>query len=181
VGGDLARGTQLVVAVSITGSVDGQPVLRSGASPGDTLFVTGPLGASAAAWRDLRAGGAGTAHRRPRARLAEGAAARRAGATAMIDLSDGLGLDLRRLADASGVGVVVDAVPAAPGATGDDAIGGGEDYELLFAGPDAAAVRAAFEAEGLRAPLAIGHCTSDPAERRLAEGPLPEAGWEHRW
>ncbi len=51
----------------------------------------------------------------------------------MIDVSDGLSLDLHRLADASGVGFVLDAVPVAPGATLDEALGGGEDYELVVA------------------------------------------------
>ena len=65
------------------------------------------------------------------ARLAEGEVARRAGARAMIDVSDGLALDLHRLADASGVGFELDAVPVAEGATLDEALGGGEDYELV--------------------------------------------------
>jgi thiamine-monophosphate kinase len=121
VGGDISAGTELVVAVTVTGTVDGPPVLRSGARPDDGLLVTGPLGASAAGLRGLRSGrasgGQGPAHRRPQPRLEEGRVARRAGATAMIDLSDGLVVDVARLADASGVGIVLDDVPVAPGAT----------------------------------------------------------------
>ena len=66
----------------------------------------------------------------------------------MIDVSDGLGLDLHRLADASGVGFRLDEVPAAVGATLDEALGGGEDYELLLAvsATDADGLVSAFEA-----------------------------------
>jgi thiamine-monophosphate kinase len=182
VGGDLTSGAELVVAVAVTGWVDGAPLLRSGARSGERLFVTGPLGASAAALRELRSGtGEGAAHRRPRARVAEGRAARDAGATAMLDLSDGLVLDLRRLADASGVGVAVDDVPVAAGATEDEALSGGEDYELLFAAPDRARVLDAFAAAGCRPPVEIGRVTEDPGERRWRDGDLPEGGWEHQW
>lgn len=170
VGGDLSAGPALTVSVAVTGTVDDGgpgPVLRSGARPGDALWVTGPLGAAA---RDLEARRAGRAHARPEPRLVEGGAARWAGATAMLDLSDGLVLDLRRLAVASGVGVVVDDVPVAGGATLDQALAGGDDYELLAASP---------------VPLAgwhrVGHCTADPGERRLGESPLPEGGWSHVW
>jgi thiamine-monophosphate kinase len=184
VGGDLSAGPVLVLAVAVAGDAGtgGDPVRRSGARPGDELFVTGPLGASAAGLRTLREGGSGgEAHRRPRARVQEGAAARRAGATAMIDVSDGLATDARHLADASGVGVVVHQVPVASGATYDEALGGGEDYELLFTAPDRAAIEDAFRDAGLRAPIAIGRCTADASERRLIDRPLPKAGWEHRW
>ncbi|MGH9225155.1 MAG: thiamine-phosphate kinase, partial [Acidimicrobiales bacterium] len=98
-----------------------------------------------------------------------------------IDVSDGLALDLRRLADASGAGVVVQRVPAADGVTAAQALGGGEDYELLFTAPDPVRVAAAFNAAGLRGPLRIGTVTADPAERRLRDGELPHVGWEHTW
>jgi len=195
VGGDLTAAPALVVSVALVGAVedDGEPVLRSGASPGDTLFVTGPLGAAAAGLAILGTGQAGVdldlelAHRRPRPRLAEGEVARRAGATAMIDISDGLAADLWHLADESDVGVVVEKVPVAVGVArvADNAealaLGGGEDYELLFAAPDPERVEAAFAAAGLTVPLRIGHCSADRTERRLAAGPLPHLGWEHTW
>jgi thiamine-monophosphate kinase len=193
VGGDLAAAPALVVSVAVLGAVDGEPVVRSGARPGDILFVTGPLGAAAAGLVLLQAGRLGEdpdlelAQRRPRPRLAEGGAARRAGARAMIDVSDGLASDLCHLADASGVGVVVERVPVAVGVprVADDpesvALGGGEDYELLFAAPDPDLVEAVFAELGLVAPLRIGYCSADPAERRLRDGPLPLLGWEHVW
>jgi len=190
VGGDLSAGPCLVVSVAITGtSAPRPPVLRSGARPGDLLFVTGPLGRSAAGLRSLRAEAAGlgdapydlaAAYRRPAARLAEGQAASESGASAMIDVSDGLGIDLDRLATASGVGVVLDTVPVATGATAEEALGGGEDYELVFAAGDVGVVMNVFESAGLRPPLVIGACVADPATRRLKDRPLEAAGWEHR-
>jgi thiamine-monophosphate kinase len=182
VGGDLTNAPVLVVTVAITGSVEGDPVLRSGAHPRDVVWVTGPLGASAHALAELRAGtGRGDAHRRPRARVAEGRAARVTGATAMIDVSDGLSADLGHILDASGVGVRLDEVPVAAGATIDDALGGGEDYELVFTAPPATDVPGAFAAAGLGPPVRIGACVEDTAERTLRGAPLPRPGWEHRW
>ncbi|HUP68260.1 MAG TPA: thiamine-phosphate kinase [Acidimicrobiales bacterium] len=190
VGGDLSGGSQLMVSMTVVGDAGTTPpVMRSGASAGDTIFLTGPVGSSAAGLRRLReaaahpAGGRNDplarAHRRPRARPAEGAAARAGGATAMIDISDGLAADLRHLAAASGVGVVLQSVPVAEGATLDEALGGGEDYELVFTAADSARVMASFAEAALRAPIAFGRCTGDPDERVLAGEPLPEGGWEH--
>jgi len=191
VGGDLSTGAEIVVAVTVTGRVPGGPgpVLRRGARPGDRLFVTGPLGGAAAGLAALRAGRRaepGTerlveALCRPRARLAEGEAARRAGATAMVDISDGLATDLGHLAEASGVGFRLDAVPVADGATLDDALGGGEDYELVLAAPDPDRLVAAFGRAGLRSPIPLGRCVDDRAERTLAGDPVPALGWEHPW
>jgi len=114
VGGDLSTAPALVVSVAAVGWVPddgGGPALRrSGARAGDTLVVTGPLGASAAGLRLARLGGQGAvpedagaaplvaAHRRPVARLAEGRVARRSGVRAAIDLSDGLSADAAHLA-----------------------------------------------------------------------------------
>jgi thiamine-monophosphate kinase len=192
VGGDLSTAEQVVVSVAVAGALDGgsPPVTRRGASPGDVLAVTGPLGGSAAGLRVLRAGGGATAtgasgavvkaHLRPAARLAEGRAARSAGATAMIDVSDGLSIDLHRLADASGVGFHLDSVPVAPGATREEALGGGEDYELVVAAADPDALIAAFTAQGLRPPEVVGRCVADRRDRRLEGEALPRTGWEHR-
>jgi thiamine-monophosphate kinase len=161
VGGDTSGGPVLVVTVAVTGAVDGPPVLRSGARPGDSLFLTGPLGATAG---------------RVRPRLAAGETARRAGATAMIDLSDGLPLDLRRLAGASSVGAELDdPLPVAAGGSWAD----GDCYELLFAATDRASVARAFEGASLTPPLVIGRCVRDPTRLRLGGAPLPAGGWAH--
>ena len=188
VGGDVTGSPVVTVSVAATGVLDGPepPVLRSGASPGDHLAVTGPLGGSAGGLRVLRAEGAASsgplvaAHRRPLARLAEGRAARAAGATAMMDVSDGLAIDLHRMADASNVGVVLDRVPVADGATEEEALAGGEDFELVVATPDPGRLAETFAAAGLRPPVFVGRCTADPAERTIAGRPLARAGWEHR-
>jgi thiamine-monophosphate kinase len=115
------------------------------------------------------------------ARLREGDTARRFGATAMIDVSDGLALDLHRLADASGVGFELGDVPVADGATLEDALGGGEDYELLFTASAAGQeeLAAGFDAEGLRPPLRIGVTVADPATRTFNGDALPRLGWQH--
>ncbi|MHB8220109.1 MAG: thiamine-phosphate kinase [Acidimicrobiales bacterium] len=197
VGGDLSAAPVLVISVAVAGVLDGDgpPVPRGGARPGDELFVTGPLGSSAAGLGALKVGAADMrpvaagrrdasvvrAHRRPRARLAEGVTARAAGATAMIDVSDGLALDLHRLADASGVGFALQGVPVADGATADQALGGGEDYELVIATADAPALEAAFASAGLRPPIGIGRCVGDPAHRTLDGEPLARLGWQHRF
>jgi thiamine-monophosphate kinase len=187
VGGDLVESSALVVTVTVAGQGDGQPppVTRAGARPGDTLMVTGSLGASAAGLRLLRAGvTAGpliAAYRRPQARLAEGQAARAGGASAMIDVSDGFGADVGHLLDASEVGSRLGDLPIAPGATEDEALAGGEDYELVFSAPDPERVGHAFAAAGLPAPIVVGVCTEDPAERTLGGQPLAALGWEHRW
>ncbi len=185
VGGDVSTAGELVVAVTVLGSVgeDGAAVSRSAGLAGDVVLVTGPCGASAAGLRELRAGtGPGDAYRRPMARLREGEAARRAGAHAMIDVSDGLALDLHRLADASGVGFTLDEVPVAPEATLDEALGGGEDYELVVAvGRELVdALTTAFEAESLRPPQRIGWLVGDPGVRLLGGRRLERLGWQHR-
>jgi len=186
VGGDVSASAALTVAVTVLGTVsDGgpPPVGRCGALPGDEVLLTGPCGGSAAALRALRAGtGPGQAYRRPLARLREGRIARLSGAHAMMDVSDGLALDLHRLADASGAGFRLDEVPVAPGATLDEALGGGEDYELLIAlnGSDATTLIDAFEREGLRPPARVGTVVSDSEVRLFGDGPLQRRGWQHR-
>ena len=195
VGGDLSGSPALVVSTSVVGTLragpDRPPLLRSGARPGHRLFVTGPLGGSAAGLRHLRAGdlhptdaGAAAlvrAHRRPQARLGEGEAARLSGASAAIDISDGLVSDLRHLGRASRVGVALADLPVADGATEEEALGGGEEYELLVATADPDALIRAFGDAGLRPPVAVGWCTDREGEYTLASDPLPEGGWHHRF
>lgn len=190
VGGDLTAAPALVITVAVTGAaapgVDA-PVRRSGARPGDLLLVTGPLGSAAAGLAALERGepseaGFG-AHLRPRPRLAEGAEAARAGARAMMDVSDGTGLDLWRLTVASGVAAELDRLPVAQGASFEQAWSGGEDYQLIFAVAPAAldGLRAGFADAGLDPPLVIGRCVSGPPGRLVLDGrEIAPRGWEHR-
>lgn len=187
VGGDLTNGDQIVVTVAVTGAVIGEAVTRGGARAGDEVWVTGPLGASAAGLRLLRSGPdldragreAIAAHARPIPRLSAGRTARQAGATAMIDVSDGLQADLEHVATASGVGLRLHDIPVHPAAQLDEAQSGGEDYELVFCAPPGAGIPAAFAEAGEREPIRIGVCTPDPDERLLAGVPYTPRGWEH--
>jgi thiamine-monophosphate kinase len=123
VGGETTRAKQLFLNVALVGEC-GKPVLRSGARDGDLIFVTGKLGETQ-----------GRRHMTFTPRLAEGQwLAAKKMATAMMDLSDGLGADLPRLARASGLGFDLDgsSVPRARGASLEAALNDGEDYELLF-------------------------------------------------
>jgi thiamine-monophosphate kinase len=192
VGGDVSAGPALSLAVTALGEAE-RPVLRSGARPGDRLAVTGPLGAAAAGLALLRSEdpaakelldrfpGLAAAHRRPRPALAMGLALARAGASAMIDVSDGLAGDAVHLAESSGVGVEVHdaAVPLAPGVAEaaallaldplELALGGGEDFVLAAALPRTA---------DLGGVLDCGRFTPDPSTRvRVTrDGPRPLAG-----
>lgn len=195
-GGDTVMAQQLVVSATAVGELDGEPMLRSTARVGDVLAVTGSLGRAAAGVnlllsQDPRgvtpedAIACMDAHRRPRARTAEGVALRRAGVRCAMDLSDGLLSDLRRLAAASSVGVEIDAraVPVAPEvravaeARGWDvervAFGGGEDLELLVALPSDLET----DVELTR----IGVVTDDGLwlVRDAGKEALPEGGWDH--
>lgn len=185
VGGDLTRASEVWVVVTVLGECPGRgAVRRDGARAGDALVVTGPLGRAAAGLRRRRAGASlddelVVAHRRPVPRVDEGLAARGAGAHAMMDLSDGLGLDLHRMADASGVGFALDDVPVAEGATLDEAVAGGEDYELVIATDDPARLALVFAGRALRAPIVIGRVVADPQERTWGAERFERAGYQH--
>jgi len=180
VGGDLASGPGLVLAVTILGRLPpgASPLLRSGAQPGDGVYVSAPLGWGSAGLRHLRAdpGASSPAsawYARPGPSVEAALAARNAGASAAIDVSDGLAQDLDHLARASGVGLRLDDVPVADGATLADALHGGDEYHLAFscpAGPGSAPV------PGWR----IGTCTPTADERSFGGEPLATGGWQHR-
>lgn len=124
-GGDLTRAPLISVVVTIVGEVRASNVkLRSGARPGDIVAVTGPLGAARASqFRSV-----------PQPRIAEGRwLAACAAVRAMMDVSDGLSTDLRRMCAQSKCGALVERVPSAPHVAENDALAGGEDYELLVA------------------------------------------------
>jgi len=156
-GGDLTRAPALTLAMTVVGYAPAPEslVTRGGAQPGDALAVTGELGGAAAGLLllervdspDVENGMLVARQLEPWPRLTEGRALAAAGAKAMIDLSDGLGGDATRLAEASGVAMRIDAaaLPVAAGvaevaaAAGREplqlAVSGGEDYELLVALP----------------------------------------------
>jgi thiamine-monophosphate kinase len=154
VGGNIARSPgPLIVDVTVTGSVHSRRVLRrGGARAGDDLYVTGSLGGAALGLRLLSAAAASPQrrdtldelanhsgvmrYRRPEPRTRFGVLlGRNRAASACIDLSDGLADGVRQIGEASGLGAIVEAdeLPIEVGSTLSDALGGGEDYELLFA------------------------------------------------
>ncbi len=172
VGGDLGAGAQIVVTAAVTGTLDGRPpVLRSGAAPGHVLAVAGTLGRAAAGLALLEdgrpledSGPVGelvAAQLRPLPPLAAGPAAALAGASAMLDISDGLVRDAGRIATASGVRLDLDpaalqqyARPLEDAAARlgvdplDWVLGGGEDHGLLASFPPGALLPPGFTAVG---------------------------------
>ena len=208
-GGDTAQAPHLLEAsralfsadIILLGSVPaGTALLRSGARPGDQIYVTGALGGAAAelarialhpaSARRFRAAAAGHPHLFPEPRLRQGWRLRTL-ASAAIDLSDGLSTDLAHLCEASGVRAEIDAseVPIHPLAAESEqplalALHGGEDYELLFTAPEQARIPRAIagvpvhvigRVKRLRrgsVPITLLH----PAGRGE---PLAPGGWEH--
>lgn len=189
-GGDTAQSPEGVLAdVIVLGSVPrGKAVLRSGARPGDSLYVTGELGGSALVLEKLLSGSLKRPDPRrypehffPQPRIEAGRRLREKHlATAMIDVSDGLSTDLGHLCEESGVGarIYAESVPAVGGpAHLRHALHGGEDYELLFA-----------TRHGLPALIGGVHVTRVGEVTRgnkivLVEGGKPRelqaGGWEH--
>jgi thiamine-monophosphate kinase len=160
VGGDTTRSDEVLLSVTAIGHSDRVPG-RSGARPGDRVIVTGPLGASGAAFRR-------EAYVRPPLRLIEGRELART-ATAMLDLSDGLAADAAHVAERSGcrIAIELERVPLAPGAELED-LAFGEDYELL------ATVR-----EPTRF-AEIGRCEEGEGVELRHEGrPVELGGWDH--
>ena len=176
-GGDTAQapGEQLLADIVLTGAVPrGKALLRSGARLGDGLYVTGRLGGAAVELAQMAAGVKGTrgAQSFPEPRVAVGLALRRY-ASACMDLSDGIATDLRHLCEASGVGAELTGVPVAEGATLAQALGGGEDYELLFA----ASGRVPDRIAGVEVSR-IGEVVAG-SDLLLNGRALESSGWEH--
>ncbi len=202
-GGDLAESPVAVADIVLVGAVPrGRALLRSGAKPGDLLYVTGALGGAAAGLACLaelatparlnppripkKLESLLAAHLYPQPRIAQGLWLQRHGlVSAALDLSDGLSTDLAHLCEESGVAAEIDAtlVPLGLGATLAQALHGGEDYELLFTAPPA-----------VRLPRAIAGVTVTRIGRILKARkgrprvalitqkgcqPLEPHGWEH--
>lgn len=153
VGGNLSAGGEVTIVVTVTGEVvPGRAVRRDGARPGERLVVTGSLGGSAAGLRVASQRSWSEVERdairrfmRPTPRVGEAGVLASHGVTSMMDISDGLTLDLSRLCRASEAGARVELarIPRHPAATPEEALAGGEDYELLATLPDHDAVEAA--------------------------------------
>lgn len=199
-GGDLGRGRELAVSVAILGTLDGRaPVLRSGARPGETLALAGTVGRAAAGLALLES--AVPLHTlsreqralmdtqcRPQPPLAAGPLARDAGATAMMDISDGLVRDSNRMATASRAVLNLDigalkelTVPLLPAAEllGTDpmawVLGGGEDHGLLATFPPGIQLPPGFTAIGsVEAPAPM-----DSKGVKIAGRPADTVGWDH--
>jgi thiamine-monophosphate kinase len=204
-GGDLAESSLAVADIVLVGAVArGRALLRSGAKPGDLIYVTGALGGAAAGLaclENLANGKPGrlgpprvpkklaaklAPHLYPKPRIAQGLWLQRRGvASAAIDLSDGISSDLAHICEESGVAAEVDAsaLPIDAGATLAQALHGGEDYELLFTASATAKVPRAIS--GVRI-TKIGRIVKARAGRPTvtlisAQGarPLEPQGWEH--
>jgi len=201
VGGDLSGGDQVVVAVTVHGDLEGRdPVLRGGARAGDVVALAGTLGRSAAGLALLDAGRPDVddvlvaAYLRPDPPLAAGPVAADAGATAMMDVSDGLLRDAGRVARASGVVVDLDTGAldadrarlrdAGAALAGEDdgaelvdgwVLSGGEDHGLLATFPAAAPLPAGFR------PLGTARPADDDGPGVRLDGAVPRrsSGWDH--
>jgi thiamine-monophosphate kinase len=177
-GGDLARAAKTACDIVVCGAVPrGRALRRSGARAGDAIFVSGRLGGSALGLQ-RRTGRAWARHLRPQPRLALGVFLReRLRASSAMDLSDGISLDLHRLALASGLEAAIDPPPPFPGASPEQALHGGEDYELLFTVRPLAKVPARFE----NIPLTrIGVMRrGQPGVVYLCGTPLAALGYDH--
>src|SRR5690554_4242846 len=191
VGGDLSGSQEIVVAVTVLGETHGtEPVTRADARVGDVVAVSGRLGAARAGFEQLSRGQRIDEESialfvRPRPRIGAGLEGALHGATAMMDLSDGIVRDAPRIARASAVTLEIDsaAVPIHPGVTkvaaelGEPAqalewaLGGGEDHHMLATFPRAAAVPGSWHIIG---------AVSEDGQGLLIDGEKPQVtGWDH--
>ena len=191
VGGDVTSADKITIAVTVIGECSVAPVLRGGAREGDVVALAGRQGWAAGGLAVLGRGFRSPrvlveAYRRPEPPYAEGPVAAAAGATSMIDISDGLLADAAHVARASGVSLdirtsafeIPEPLVAVGQAIGADPItyvlGGGEDHALLATFPDAGAVPAGWTVVG-----SVGPATDGPAvtvDGAAYDGPT---GWVH--
>ena len=178
-GGDVVRSETVLLAVTALGALEGPPLTRAGARPGDVVAVCGRLGYAQAGVELLESGRDEPAeltgaHRRPRPPYAAALGARALGATAMLDVSDGLVQDLGHIAAASGVRIEIDG-DAVPGPPVPDAarlaLTGGEDHAFAATFPQAAELPAEWQV--------IGRAV-DGTPAVLVDGrPYGAGGWDH--
>jgi thiamine-monophosphate kinase len=194
VGGDLASSEQVMISVAAHGSLEGrEPILRSGAQVGDIVAVAGTLGRAAAGLALLQSGNRDAisayddlvnVQRRPNPPIRAGVDAANAGATSMLDLSDGLARDVARVAKASSVTIQIDplmlqgfeavveeAARAIDAKPSDWVLGGGEDHSLLATFKADAKLPRVFKPIGVVLPQGA-------APVMLGASPLPERGWD---
>jgi thiamine-monophosphate kinase len=192
-GGDVSSAPQITADIVVTGQVpSGTAILRSGAEPGDRIYVSGALGGSAGTLKQLLSGKAikptkSSPHFYPTPRLEVGDWLRKRHlVTAMIDISDGTSVDLRHICDESGVAAILisNKVPIAKSADLELALHGGEDYELLFTTPKSAKIPSRIagvmvteigEIRNRRDYSSAIQILGDNGRVR----PLPQRGWEH--
>jgi thiamine-monophosphate kinase len=182
-GGDVVRAEPVVLAVTALGALDGPPVTRAGARPGDVVGVCGRIGHAAAGLELLERGLSEPAelidaHRRPRPPYAAALRARDLGATAMLDVSDGLVQDLGHIAEASGVRIDVDgeAVPGPPVPEGRRlALTGGEDHAFAATFPPVTDLPAEWRVIG----RVIGKTQAGAPDVTVDGRPYGRGGWDH--
>lgn len=181
IGGNISRSEKLIIDVFTIGEVEVKKlVLRSCAKPDDLVFVTGILG-NAASYLSKKK------YFEPKTRLQEAQIIASLGATSMIDLSDGLSTDLSHICDESGVGVEVfeEKIPKGKNSI-DQALNGGEDYELCFTAPKKSAqeiIKRGAKETGTRVTI-IGEITKKEQGRWIvySDGTkkvLEPKGWDH--
>lgn len=171
-GGNLTAGVELALTVTVLGYAE-HPLGRDGARAGDALYVTGTLGGPQRALRTWESGGTPTGEdrarfARPVARVREALWLAEHGATAAIDVSDGLVGDVWHLAAASGVQAIIelDAVPGVPGVALLDAVASGEEYEIVVAAP------APLDAHAFAHAFGVPLTRIGMIERALDSGPM---------
>jgi thiamine-monophosphate kinase len=190
-GGDISSAPKITADIVVVGQIpSGKAILRSGARPGDRIYVTGSLGSSAAVLRQLYAGKPvkptkSSSHFYPEPRLEVGQWLRRR-ATSMIDLSDGLSVDLAHICKESRAAALINAnqIPIGKSADLDLALHGGEDYELLFTArkqtkiPSQIAGVKVTEIGEIRNPADYSSAIQVLGQNGKAK-PLAQLGWEH--
>lgn len=196
-GGDLAESPLALADIVLIGAApQGRALLRSGAKPGDLIYVTGSLGGAAAElaalghspqdFAEATAASKTSSHLYPQPRVAQGLWLRKHGlASAAIDLSDGLSTDLNHLCQESGVSaeIIAASLPLGSGATREMALHGGEDYELLFTAPELAKIPRKISGVAI---TAIGSIVASKSRRprvtlltESGASTLDPHGWQH--